>query len=314
MSFLAPARLLLLLGVAALAVLYVLVQRQRRSYAVRFTNVDLLASVAPRRPGWRRHVPASLLLIALLFTGTAFARPTRDVKVPQERATVVLALDVSRSMKATDVAPTRFRVARTAIDTFLTALPPRVRVGFVTFAATATVAVQPTTDRTAVRTAVERARLANGTGIGEAIYASLDQIASVARAKTDSPAARIVLLSDGATNAGRPNSEAAQAAVELRVPVDTIAFGTDGGSVVVGDQLVSVPVDRGALQDIATATGGTFRSAVTASDLRHAYDDIGSVIGYASKPRDVTAWFIGLALAFGLLAAAGALLWTSRLP
>ncbi len=313
LSFLAPVRLWLLLGVVALAALYVFVQWQRRSYAVRFTNLDLLSSVAPRRPGWRRHVPAVLLLLALLMLGTAFARPTWNVRTPQERATVVLALDVSRSMEATDVAPNRLQVARRAIRAFADALPPRVRVGLVTFAGTAAVVVQPTTNRDALERAVDQVRLANGTAIGEGIFTSLDLVESVAK-ESKQGAVRVVLLSDGARNAGRTNEAAAEAAVELKVPVDTIAFGTDDGTVEIENTPVTVPVDREALEEIANTTGGKFRSAVTADELRSAYDDIGSVVGYTTKERDATAWFIGFALAAAFLAAAGALLWTSRLP
>ncbi len=312
-GFLVPVRLWLLLGVVVLGALYVFVQWQRRAYAVRFTNLELLSRVAPRRPGWRRHVPAALLLIALLLLGTAFARPTWDVRSPRERATIVLALDVSRSMEATDVAPSRLQVARRAIRAFADALPPRVRVGLVTFAGTASVVVDPTTDREALVRAVDRARLANGTAIGEGIFTSLDVLESVAR-QSKGVAVRVVLLSDGVTQAGRSNEEAAEAAAELKVPVDTIAFGTDAGTVEIQNTPVTVPVDRDALEEIAQTTGGRFRTAVTEGELRRAYDDIGSVVGYSTRERDVTAWFIGFALACAFLAAAGALLWTSRLP
>jgi Ca-activated chloride channel family protein len=144
MRFLAANRLWLLVLVAALLVGYLVVQRQRRQYAVRFTNVDLLASVAPRHPGWRRHVTAAGTLLALTLVVMAFARPARTIEVPRETATVVLALDVSNSMKATDVDPTRLRAAQRAIDTFVDTLPRRFRLGLVTFANSAVVAVPPT--------------------------------------------------------------------------------------------------------------------------------------------------------------------------
>ena len=147
MSFLAANRLVLLGGVVALLVAYVIVQRQRRPYAVRFTNVDLLASVVPKRPSWRRHLAATCLLLALTALVLAFARPARTVSVPRETATVMLALDVSNSMKATDVDPTRLRAAQAAIDTFVDTLPSRFRLGLVTFANSAVVAVTPTHQR-----------------------------------------------------------------------------------------------------------------------------------------------------------------------
>ena len=158
MSFLAANRLWLLLLVVALLVAYILVQRQRRPYAVRFTNVDLLASVAPKHPGWRRHLAAACSLLALTILVMAFARPARSVEVPRETATVVLALDVSNSMKATDVAPNRFRAAQRAVATFVDTLPRRFRLGFITFANSVQVAVPPTHQRERVRNALGQHR------------------------------------------------------------------------------------------------------------------------------------------------------------
>jgi Ca-activated chloride channel family protein len=312
-SFLAGTRLWFLLLVVALLVAYVFVQRQHRPYAVRFTNVDLLASVAPKRPGWRRHLAAACSLLALTLIVLAFARPARSVEVPRETATVVVALDVSNSMKADDVDPTRIRAAQRAIDTFADTLPRRFRLGLVTFAGTATVAVAPTRNRALVRTAVADVVLADSTATGEAIYASLSAIRNGALEGVKAPA-RIVLLSDGFSTAGRPNVGAIEAARRAAVPVSTIAFGTDQGVIVLGGEPNAVPVDRDALREIARGTGGTYAAVVSERGLRQTYADIGSALATRSEFRLITMWFVGAAMACAFAAAAGSLVWTSRLP
>ena len=314
MSFLAGSRLLLLLFVVGLAIAYVLVQRQRRQYAVRFTNVDLLASVAPRRPGWRRHLAAACLLLALVLIVMAFARPARAVQVPRETATVMLAVDVSQSMRATDVQPTRIKAAQSAVRAFVDSLPRRFRLGLVAFAGNAQVLVPPTHQRQLVRSSVANLQLQQQTAIGEAIFASIGAIENSPLDKGQRPPARVVLLSDGATNAGRPNSEAIAAAKKKGVKVSTIAFGTDSGTVVVQDEVVPVPADREALRKIADDTGGRFASAATESDLRKTYEDLGSRLAEVTRKREVTPWFFGAAILFAFAAAGSSLVWTSRLP
>jgi Ca-activated chloride channel homolog len=314
MSFLAGSRLLLLLFVLGLALAYILVQRQRRQYAVRFTNVDLLASVAPTRPGWRRHLAAASLLLALVLIVMAFARPARAVQVPRETATVMLAVDVSQSMRATDVEPTRIKAAQRAVRAFVDSLPRRFRLGLVAFAGNAQVLVPPTHQRDLVRGAVANLQLQQQTAIGEAMFASIGAIENSPLDKGKRPPARIVLLSDGATNAGRPNAEAIAAAKKKGVRVSTIAFGTDSGTVVVQDEVVPVPADREALRKIADDTGGRFASAATEKDLRKTYEDLGSRLAEVTRRREVTPWFIGAALLFAFAAAGTSLVWTSRLP
>jgi Ca-activated chloride channel family protein len=314
MSFLAGSRLLLLLFVLGLALAYVFVQRQRRQYAVRFTNVDLLASVAPTRPGWRRHLAAACLLLALVLIVMAFARPARAVQVPRETATVMLAVDVSQSMRATDVEPTRIKAAQRAVRAFVDSLPRRFRLGLVAFAGNAQVLVPPTHQRDLVRGAVANLQLQQQTAIGEAMFASIGAIENSPLDKGKRPPARIVLLSDGATNAGRPNAEAIAAAKKKGVRVSTIAFGTDSGTVVVQDEVVPVPADREALRKIADDTGGRFASAATEKDLRKTYEDLGSRLAEVTRRREVTPWFIGAALLFAFAAAGTSLVWTSRLP
>ena len=315
MRFLSGERLWLLLGVIGLAAAYVVLQLRRKAYAVRFTNLELLRSVAPRRPGWRRHLPAVAFLLALATLVTAFAQPTRAVRVPRERATIVMAIDVSLSMEATDVEPTRLRAAKAAAETFLDLVPPRLNVGLVSFSGTAQVLVAPTTDRDVVRASIANLQLGPATAIGEAIYASLGTIASVPGEPGQAPPpARIVLMSDGETTAGRPNELAARAASEAKVPLSTIAFGTDDGTVYVEGSPVQVPVNKESLRRLADLTDGRFFEASTEKELKRVYADIGSSVGYRTVQREATAWFVGLGLVFALAAAAGSLAWTSRLP
>ena len=316
MSFLEPGRLALGLVVLALAVGYVAMQvwgRQR--YAVRFTNLDLLASVAPRRPGWRRHVPAALLLLALTSMVVALARPTRSEQVPRERATIMLAIDVSISMDATDVRPSRLQAAKAAALSFVGQLPEPINLGLVSFAGSATVLVPPGTDRDLVASAIDRLTLAEATAIGEAIVASLGSIDSLpGGGEGEEVPAHIVLMSDGETTAGTPNEIAVQAAREAGVPVTTIAFGTDAGTIEYEDEVLPVPVNRPELAAVAEATGGTAFEAASGEQLRGVYEDIGSSIGFTEEEREVGDRFTGAAFAAAALAAVLSLAWSSRLP
>lgn len=315
MSFVSGDRLWLLLGVAVLAAAYVVVQRRRRQYAVRFTNLPLLANVAPRRPGWRRHLPAAALLLALIAFVTAFAHPTRDSKVPRERATIMMAIDVSLSMQATDVSPTRLKAAKAAATSFVDLVPAKLNIGLVSFSGTAQVLVTPTTDHALLKRSIANLELGPATAIGEAVFASLGAIASVPSSPGQPPApARIVLMSDGETTVGRSNDSAASAAVKAKVPVSTIAFGTDEGTVMVEGSPVYVPVNKEALQRLADQTHGSFFEAASSGELKKVYNDIGSSIGYRTVQKDATTWFVGVGLVLALAAAAGSLVWTSRLP
>ncbi|HEU5151308.1 MAG TPA: VWA domain-containing protein [Iamia sp.] len=320
LTYLAPSRFWLLLVVAALAIAYVVLQTRRRTYAVRFTNLDLLQSVAPRSPGWRRHLPAIAMLMALSALVVSVARPAREERVPRERATVILAIDTSLSMMAEDVAPDRLTAAQAAAKTFLTILPPKINVGLVSFNGTGTILVPPTTDRAQVRTAIDRLELDERTAIGEAIFTSLQAIQQAPPAEGDEDnedvPARIVLMSDGKTTVGRPDSVGAQAAADAGVPVNTIAFGTDHGVIILPDEPAPVPVDvdHTALEAIADATDGKAFRAATEGELREVYRNIGSSIGYEVVFSEVGRWFVGLGMALLFLGSTLSLLWFSRLP
>jgi Ca-activated chloride channel family protein len=315
MSFLAPERLWLLLAVLALLIGYVLLQRRRPTYALRFSELDLLASLVPRSAAWRRHVPAALLLLALVATTTAFARPQADVQVPRERATVVIALDTSISMQAADVDPDRITAAKASAAAFVEGLPDQFNVGLVSFSGTAAVVVQPTQDHALVVDAVGSLTLGPSTAIGEAVFASLEAVRSVpGEPGQDPPPARIVLLSDGTNTVGRPVSAAASAAVDAGIPVSTIAYGTPDGVVEVQGQLIPVPVDGPALERLADSTGGSSFSAESGEELSAVYDELGSQVGSTTEQREVTAEVTGVALALALGAAAASLAWGARLP
>lgn len=313
-SFLDGWRLWFLLGVPVLIGLYVWRGRRRHAYALRFSALPMLGQVAPRRPGWRRHVVAvgSLLTFAVLVT--AFARPAAEVRVPKERATVVLAIDVSLSMNAQDVAPNRLDAAQQAARRFADELPPSINLGLVTFAGSASVLVPPTTDRARVKQAVDSIRLGPYTAIGEGVFTALASLGQVPPDPSGEPVpAHLVVLSDGETTVGRPNAEAADAAVEQQVPVSTIAFGTPDGTVAIEGQQQPVPVNEDELRRIADTTGGDFYEAQTLTELEQVYSDIGSSIGYELVPSEITDRWVGLALGCLLLTLAGSLVWFGRL-
>ncbi|MET8094034.1 VWA domain-containing protein [Micromonospora sp. NPDC005220] len=319
MNWESPLRLWLLLGVLALVVAYLVMQRRRSRYAVRFTNLRLLDRVAPQRPAWRRHVPAGLFLAMLALLVVGFARPSAEVRVPRERATVMVAVDVSTSMLATDVEPDRLAAAKEAARRFVQGLPDEFNVGLVAFAGSAAVLVPPGTDRGALDEGI--GRLAEGitgvqgTAIGEAINTSLGAVKSLdSAAAKEPPPARIILLSDGANTSGMDPMEAAAEAVAAEVPVHSISFGTPSGFVDRGGRPIQVPVDGQTLKAVAEETGGMFHEASTTDELRAVYDDIGSSVGYRTERQDVSARFIGLGLVFAMGAAAGSMRWFSRLP
>jgi Ca-activated chloride channel family protein len=317
MTFQSPLWLLALLVVAALVAFYVVLQLRRKAYAARFTNVALLGSIVPKRPGWRRHLAFGVVALGLATLVVSLATPSTKVRVPRERATVVMAVDVSLSMKATDIQPDRFRAMQSAAKDFVDILPARINLGLVSFAGTATTLVPPTTDRGQVANAIDHLQLAESTAIGEAIFTSLQAIqnfqSTVESGDSSPPPARIVLLSDGTNTVGRPDTQAVDAAKAAGVPVSTIAFGTDYGTLDLDGETVPVPVDRGELESIADQTGGSFSQAATAAELKQVYADLGSQIGYTTEPKDVSYRFVRAGVLLALIGASLSLLWTNRL-
>jgi Ca-activated chloride channel homolog len=303
---------------------YLLVQRRRIRYAARFTNLDLLANVVDRSPGKRRHLPPALTLLALTALVIAIARPEIAVAVPREEATVVLAMDSSASMTATDVAPDRMSAARDAAARFVEGLPPAFRVGVVTFSDQADVAAPPTHDRDEVLRALASMRADNGTALGDAIMRALDlgqsSFTTDPSPRSTEPPLVVLALSDGANTTGEHEPlEAAARAAEAGVPVYTVALGTPNGTIQQNDgyggvRTIDVPPDPETMAAVAETTGGEFFDAPSEQDLRGVYDEIGSQIGTVEEQREVTFAF---AAAGATLLFAGALLsalWFNRIP
>ena len=349
MTFASPELLLALLLVPAAIAAYLFVQRRRNRYVVRFTNVDLLSNLAPRTPSWRRHVPPVLYVAAIAALVIALARPSMMVAIPREEATIVLTMDVSGSMQATDVDPTRLAAAQKAASDFVDQLPDTFRVGLVVFSTDARIAVAPTTDRAAIHQGIDSLAANGGTALGDAIVASLqaaglnvstDPTASPSPSPSPSatpsasasadpsaspqpsqpPLVATVLLSDGANSTGRTQPlDGASAAAGLGVPVYTIALGTADGVVSVPDQTgqlrqLSVPPDPETLAAIAEMTGGRFFQAPTAADLAQIYQSLGSRIGYTNEEREVTQLFAGAGLLLVLVGGGLAAHWFNRFP
>jgi Ca-activated chloride channel family protein len=312
-SFLAPDRLWLLLLPAAAVVGYLVMLRRKQRYALRYSDLELIDKVAPDRPGWRRHIPAIGFLLAIGALVLSLARPVTAVQVPQEQAMVVVAIDVSLSMEADDVAPSRIEAAQEAALNFVELAPEELRIGIVGFAGVALPAVAPTTDRDSVRTAIERLTLAEGTAVGEAIAASVDLIAREVVEDEEIPAA-VVLLSDGTTTMGRSPEEAALAAADAEIPVSTISFGTDDGTIVFQGEVVPVPPDEAALRDVADTTGGRFFAAASSQELQQILDDVGSEVGFTTEDRELWEWFLLAGVVILALAGGASLIWFSRLP
>ncbi|PRY49710.1 Ca-activated chloride channel family protein [Geodermatophilus tzadiensis] len=308
MSLQSPLWLIALVPVLALAALYVVKQLRRRVYAARFSQTGLAQSLLPKRAGWVRHVAFGLTLAALFGLVLSLARPSTEVRVPRETATVVLALDVSLSMQAEDIDPSRFEAMKDAATDFVEILPPRINLGLVSFSGTASTLVAPTTDREQVSGAIANLELSEATAIGEAVFTSLTTISTFQSSldvadEEELPPARILLLSDGYNTVGRENTQAIAAAQGAGVEVSTIAFGTDYGSIEIGGEVTPVPIDREALRQIAEETGGQYNEARTRAELEAVYDDLGSQIGYTTEPQDVSHWFVRvstLLLACGL--------------
>lgn len=316
LAFLAPDRLWLLLLIPALVSLYLwLVQRRRRR--TRSAGRTMFDLVIPRDRTWLRHVAVGLSIASLLTLTLAFAKPKDQVAVPRERATIVVTIDVSLSMEATDVQPTRLEAAKAAASDFVNSLPPKFNVSLVSFAGTATTLVPPTLDRGAVDAAIGALEPEQSTAIGEGIYTSLAALAQVPPDPDDPKAtapARIVLLSDGKTQVGRPSDEAAQDAKAQKVPVYTIAYGTADGYIDIGGRREPVPVDRSELSRVSRISGGEAYTATSAGQLKEVYKDIGSSVGKEKVDQEVTSRYAGFGLFLAILAAAGMISLGARWP
>jgi Ca-activated chloride channel homolog len=354
MRFERPLLLLTLLALlAAVALTWWLLRRRRTQYAVRFTNLEVLAAVAAGRSAWRRFIPPAIFVAALALLGIALARPHVDRTVAKERAMVILVVDTSRSMQAEDVKPTRLAAAQDAMRRFVEKAPKRLRIGFVVFAGEPQVATPPTDDHALVREAIDEIgqfQTFGGTAIGDALAAAVElaqesladerqTIALRAASPADDNAslASILFLSDGAQTRGvLAPFEGAERAKAARIPVYTVALGTPEGEIRgrfgfgfgappsaqpgspppgFGDeQVIPVPPDPVTLREIAQTTGGKFTEARTADVLEDTYEELGSSLG--RQPGEVEVTFLFLAAAACLLLGASILsaIWSPRFP
>jgi Ca-activated chloride channel family protein len=349
MSFSHPLLLLLLLALPVAAASWWLARRRRMRYAVVFTNVDVLASLLPPR-SWRRHVPAALLLLALAALCLAVARPHMTKSVASDKAAVILVLDVSGSMQAEDVKPTRLAAAQRALHTFLAKVPKRVRVGLVLFAGEPVVATPPTDDHALVAQAVDDANLVDafsGTAIGDALQTAVElgqeisggggvtalggrSLAAYRTAATtvSSTLVSILFLSDGTQTRGYLEPlQGAQLAKQAGFPVYTISLGTTGDTTLRGARGGSfgagvfgggarrgLTPDPGTLRAIANVTGGQFFRAKTAGAVEAAYSKLGSSLGRAPGSVEITDELVATGAVLLVLAGFASMLWAPRLP
>ena len=318
MTFDWPLALLGLVVLPLLVGLYVLRERRRRSYAARFGNPALLPGVVDRSPGWRRHLPLAILLVALAAMVVGVARPHATVSVPREDATVLLAMDTSRSMKATDVNPTRLGAARAAADAFLQKVPQTFRVGVVSFASRAVVAVPPTDDRSLVEAALSSLRAGEGTALGDAVSLSVRLGQRERTSDGTVPPTAVLLISDGAQVGGRTSARAASLrARALHVPVYTVLVGTPAG--VVQERLpgglqavIRVPPSPETLRMIAQTTQAQFFTAPNDARLREVYEGLASHLGRKKESREISDYFAAGSAALLLAGAALSAVWFRR--
>jgi Ca-activated chloride channel family protein len=318
-SFGSPTVLIALAILPVLVAWYVARQRARRRAAEAFVAPALFASVVPRRASWRRHVPMLVLLIALAALIVAAARPQKTVAVPAERASIMLLTDVSGSMLAKDVKPNRITAARKAAKGFVDQVPKRVNVGVMAFNQAPQVLQTPTTDRAAVRDALDRMDVSGGTATGEAIQTAARIMETRLGGGTRHPPAAIVLLSDGASTRGVDPLTAARNAGKAKIPVYTVALGTRNGTITVprpggqgGTETRRVPPDLASLKRIADASGGASFAAGDSEKLSQVYEKLGSQLGRKHEKREITASFAGGGLALLLLGSSLSLTFLGR--
>src|SRR3954447_23864549 len=321
MSFASPLILLALLLVPVAIARYISAERARRQRAKEFASPRMMKSIAPLQPGWRRHVPLALYALALAVLIIAAAQPRKTVAVPVQQATIMLLTDVSGSMEAVDVKPSRLAAAREAAKSFIEKVPGGVRVGVMAFNQHPRTLQPPTADHAAARDALRQLASSGGTRTGDALDAALTVLERQPGINGKRPPAAIVLLSDGKSTAGEDPVLLAQRAQRDRIPIYTVALGTSSGTIRVprpggasGFETRPVPPDPQTLSQIARVSGGQAYSAEDEGQLSTVYHHLGSQLGRKRAPREITAGFVGGAVALLALAGALSLRWFGRLP
>ncbi len=344
MTFIWPTALLLLVVVAGLAVLYVLAQRRRNRYALRYANLSLVREAIGKGPGWRRHVPPVLFILALAFMTIAVARPQAVVAVPSQEGTVILAIDVSGSMLAEDMKPNRMEAAKAAARAFVDKQSESVKIGVVSFSGDASIVQSPTTDKTLVIAAINRLRPQRATAIGRAILVSLDAIEESQGSEADLPSsilqqgqpgatprasatplpaylvgqhssASIVLMSDCQNNQFPPPLDVIDQAVSRGVRVYTIGLGSAAGAVVrLQGRAIRTALDETTLRKIAEVTDAQYFNANTEADLRTVYENLTTQLVVRNEKTELTAYATLAAAILAVFAGAFSLLWFNRLP
>jgi Ca-activated chloride channel homolog len=319
-SFQSPLALIGLVLVPVLVGVYVVRERRRQSYAIRFTTPGLLPNLVDAAPHWRRHLPLALLMVALAAMIVGVARPHASVSVQREEATVLIAIDSSLSMSSQDIRPSRLIAAQRAAQAFVERMPKKFRVGVIGFTGRAYVAVPPTEERGLVRSALKSLRSGQGTALGDAVALG-NRLARAERTSDGTiPPTAMLVISDGAQMSGRttPAIAAAQAR-SLHIPVYTVVVGTPDGVVNVplagGYQAqLRVPPSPETLRSVARLTGGQFFTAPDQEGLRQIYEKLGSRLGHRRESREITDLFAGGSAAFLLFGGALSALWFRRVP
>ena len=315
-GFMRPERLWALLIVPVMLGVYLIWTYLKRSRSA--SDGGALTILFPKRKAWKRHVAVVAAIATLASLTLAWATPNGYIDVPKDRATVFLVVDVSLSMRATDVPPNRLAAAQDAAKEFVSDLPDGYNIAVISFSAVASLLLAPTTDHRAAELAIDGLTLSPSTAIGEGIYAALDALTLIPPDPDhpDEPApAVIVLISDGETNSGRNSHQAAEASKALQIPVFTIAFGTPNGYIMTEDgHRNQVPVNKEELRVIATITGGKAYSADSLPQLREVYSGISRSIGYERQKNEITGRFVGYGTALSIIALLGVMSLAARWP
>jgi Ca-activated chloride channel family protein len=312
-TFATPSLLFALLALPLLAGVYVVRQARSGRAAAAFAMPHMAPSVLPHKPGWRRHAPLLVLLLAAAALILAAAKPQRSVAVIVDRASIILATDVSGSMRATDVKPDRLTAAKLAAKAFVAKLPSRVNVGIMAFNQIPSLLQSPTADREAANLAIDGMKVSGTTASGDAVAAATRVLARISTASGSRSPAAIVLLSDGKSTRGSDPVEAASAAGKKKIPVYTVALGTANGTITGSDgQTQHVPPDPTTLAAMARASGGEFFDVPDATRLSQVYERLGKQLGHEQRQRQVTVYFAGGGLLMLLAAMAMSLRWFGR--